>query len=241
MDLHVLCRARGASGQHRLPVLTVALTGSAARRRSARSWPTVRTWLARSPFTTWTPSGCCAANSPRSSPPPPRVTNAAAADHLNALLAQHPVHPVLVRHDGPPWHLHLADSGSVADRYAAAAVIGLAAVVAQFGANRLGICAIASCHRVFIDASTNRSRRYCSDHCATRATVTASGPAARPATGYSAATGAQRWSGTPGQAGTGRLTDPAGARASPAALACASDDPAICAPTWPSPVRQQCA
>jgi predicted RNA-binding Zn ribbon-like protein len=97
----------------------------------------------------------------------------AAADRLNALLAQHPGHPVLVRHDGPGWHLHLTDSGSVAQRYAAGATAGLANVVAQFGANRLGVCAIASCTCAFIDASTNRSRRYCSDHCTTRATVTA--------------------------------------------------------------------
>jgi predicted RNA-binding Zn ribbon-like protein len=99
--------------------------------------------------------------------------DAAAADRLNALLAQHPVHQVVVRHDGLPWHLHLTDGGSVADRYAAGATSGLATVVVQFGANRLGICAIASCQCAFIDASTNRSRRYCSDHCSTRATVTA--------------------------------------------------------------------
>lgn len=100
-------------------------------------------------------------------------SEAAAADRLNALLAQHPAHPLLIRHDGPRWHLHLIDSGSVADRYAAGATAGLATVVAQFGANRLGVCAIASCKCAFIDASTNRSRRYCSDHCTTKATVTA--------------------------------------------------------------------
>lgn len=111
-----------------------------------------------------------------------------ASDRLNALLAQHPVHPVLIRHDGPRWHMHLIDSGSVAERYAAGAASGLAAVFAQFGANRLGICAIASCQCAFIDASTNRSRRYCSDHCTTRATVTAfrslgnSGAGHRPST-----------------------------------------------------------
>ncbi len=99
--------------------------------------------------------------------------DAAVADRLNSLLARHPVHPVVARHDGLHWHMHLADSGSVAERYAAGAACGLATVVAQFGANRLGICAIASCQCAFIDASTNRSRRYCSDHCSTRATVTA--------------------------------------------------------------------
>ncbi len=94
---------------------------------------------------------------------------------------------MLVRHEGLRWHMHLIDSGSVAERYAAAAASGLAAVVAQFGANRLGICAIASCRCAFIDASTNRSRRYCSDHCTTKATVTAfrargdSGPSPPPA------------------------------------------------------------
>ena len=82
---------------------------------------------------------------------------------------QYPVHPVLVRHDRSAWHLHLDDSGSVADRYAAAAVIGLSMLVSQFGVSHLGICTIASCDRVFIDASTNRSRRYCTEHCANKA------------------------------------------------------------------------
>jgi predicted RNA-binding Zn ribbon-like protein len=99
--------------------------------------------------------------------------DAEAADRLNALLISHPVHPVLVRHDGPRWHLHLTEAGSVADRYAADATIGLATVVTEYGMNRLGICAIAACQCAFIDSSTNRCRRYCSDHCSTRATVTA--------------------------------------------------------------------
>lgn len=96
-----------------------------------------------------------------------------AADRLNALLVRHPVHPLLVRHDGPRWHMHLSDGGSVADRYVAAATIGLATVVTEYGMNRLGICAMAACQLAFIDASSNRSRRYCSDHCTAPATVTA--------------------------------------------------------------------
>jgi predicted RNA-binding Zn ribbon-like protein len=97
----------------------------------------------------------------------------AAVDRLNALLIRHPVQPVISGHDNQPWHLHLSDGSSVADRYAAGAVIGLATIVTQFGADRLGVCTLASCHGVFIDSSTNRSRRYCSDHCASKATVTA--------------------------------------------------------------------
>jgi predicted RNA-binding Zn ribbon-like protein len=96
----------------------------------------------------------------------------AAADRLNALLMVHPVHPVLVAHDGQPWHVHLDESGSVTDRYAAAAVISLALLVSQLGIQRLGVCAIASCDRVFIDGSSNKSRRYCAEHSPARGNVT---------------------------------------------------------------------
>jgi hypothetical protein len=96
----------------------------------------------------------------------------AAVDRLNALMMIHPVHPVLVAHDGEPWHIHLSESGSVTDRYAAAAVISLALLLSQLGTDRLGICGIASCHRVFIDGSSNKSRRYCAEHAAGRGNVT---------------------------------------------------------------------
>jgi predicted RNA-binding Zn ribbon-like protein len=95
-----------------------------------------------------------------------------AVDRLNALMTVHPVHPVLVAHDGEPWHVHLNESGSVTDRYAAAAVISLALLVSQLGIERLGICAIASCDRVFIDGSSNKSRRYCAEHSPARGNVT---------------------------------------------------------------------
>jgi predicted RNA-binding Zn ribbon-like protein len=97
-----------------------------------------------------------------------------AVQRLNALLVRSPIQPELVSHDDQHWHLHLADagSGSAFDRYASGAMIGLTLVVSQLGIKRLGVCSIASCHRVFIDASSNRSRRYCTEHCATRANVT---------------------------------------------------------------------
>jgi predicted RNA-binding Zn ribbon-like protein len=98
--------------------------------------------------------------------------DAAAMASLNALLARSPVQPELVTHDDQPWHVHLAEHGSAADQFAAGAVVGLALTVSQHGLGRLGICSIASCQRVFIDASSNRSRRYCPEHCAARANVT---------------------------------------------------------------------
>jgi predicted RNA-binding Zn ribbon-like protein len=95
----------------------------------------------------------------------------AAAGRLNALLAATPIQPELVSHDDQRWHIHLAEHGSAADRVAGRAVYGLTLIVSRFGVDRLGVCAIAACSRVFIDASTNRSRRYCTE-CASRTNVT---------------------------------------------------------------------
>jgi predicted RNA-binding Zn ribbon-like protein len=96
-----------------------------------------------------------------------------AAARLNALLMQHPVHPQLSGHDGQPWHVHFTESGSVADMYAAGAAMGLAARIADLGMERFGVCQAAPCQGVFIDTSTSRSRRYCSDRCMSRAGVAA--------------------------------------------------------------------
>ena len=97
----------------------------------------------------------------------------AAVERLNALMMIHPVQPVLVTHDGEPLHMHLAQNGSVTDRYAATSVISVGLLLSQYGAERLRICAIASCDLVFIDGSSNRSRRYCADHSAARSNVAA--------------------------------------------------------------------
>ncbi|HEY4461692.1 MAG TPA: CGNR zinc finger domain-containing protein [Streptosporangiaceae bacterium] len=96
-----------------------------------------------------------------------------AAARLNALLMQHPVHPQLSTHDGQPWHVHFTDSGSVADKYAAGAAMGLAVRITELGVERFGVCQAPPCLGVFIDTSTNRSRRYCSERCVSRANVTA--------------------------------------------------------------------
>jgi len=96
----------------------------------------------------------------------------AAIGRLNALLLQFPIQPELVGHDDQRWHVHLAAHGSASDQFAAGAIIGVALTVSLYGVSRLGICAIASCPRVFIDASPNRSRRYCAEH-GTRGNVSA--------------------------------------------------------------------
>jgi predicted RNA-binding Zn ribbon-like protein len=95
------------------------------------------------------------------------------ADRLNALLARYPVHPHIVRHDSQRWHMHLVESGSAADRFAAGAVAGLTGLMAEWGSDRLATCASAGCERVFIDTGPSPARRYCSDQCTSRANVRA--------------------------------------------------------------------
>jgi predicted RNA-binding Zn ribbon-like protein len=97
---------------------------------------------------------------------------AEAADRLNSLLIQHPVHPQLSGHDGQPWHVHFTESGSMADKYAAGAAMGLAVRLSELGVDRFGTCQAAPCQGVFIDASEAGSRRYCSHPCADRAIAT---------------------------------------------------------------------
>lgn len=96
-----------------------------------------------------------------------------AAARLNALLIQHPVHPQLSGHDGQAWHVHYTDSGSVADKYAAGAVMGLAVRLTDVGIDRFGVCQAPGCQGVFIDTSTSNTRRYCSERCMNRANVSA--------------------------------------------------------------------
>ncbi|KQV23778.1 MULTISPECIES: CGNR zinc finger domain-containing protein [unclassified Kitasatospora] len=101
-------------------------------------------------------------------------------DLLNSLMIEYPVSPLVSGHDylddagRPRWHLHLADNApTAAANFTAVACMGLAIHLTELGADRLGICQAAPCRNAYLDTSTNRSRRYCSDRCATRANVAA--------------------------------------------------------------------
>jgi predicted RNA-binding Zn ribbon-like protein len=99
---------------------------------------------------------------------------AVVVERLNALLAEHPVTPYIAGHDSESWHLHVSDrASSVADLLIAEALMGLAVIVCDFGATRPGVCQASACEQVFVDTSPNRSRRYCSDRCSSRANVAA--------------------------------------------------------------------
>ncbi len=91
-----------------------------------------------------------------------------AAERLNGLLIRHPVHPALSDHDGRPWHLHLTEDGSVPDRYAASAAMGLAVLIGERGLAALRVCASPECDNIFFNRSSDSCHRYCSDHCVKR-------------------------------------------------------------------------
>ena len=103
-----------------------------------------------------------------------------AVELLNELLTEYPVSPIVSGHEllddtgRPDWHMHLAEAADTATSlYAAGASMGLAVHLTEHGVDRLGICQAAPCRNAYLDTSTNRSRRYCSDRCATRANVAA--------------------------------------------------------------------
>jgi predicted RNA-binding Zn ribbon-like protein len=103
---------------------------------------------------------------------------ASVVERLNTLLAKHPVTPYIAGHGGTgrdaEWHLHVADrQSSVAELLVAESLMGLSTLVCDLGATRLGVCDASSCTNVFVDTSPNRSRRYCSDRCSSRANVAA--------------------------------------------------------------------
>jgi hypothetical protein len=58
-----------------------------------------------------------------------------------------------------------------ADSLTAAAAYGLAALIAEHGLDRLGVCAASDCQCVYADTSPRGNRRFCSRTCSTRTNV----------------------------------------------------------------------
>jgi hypothetical protein len=93
---------------------------------------------------------------------------------LNELMEKHPVTPMISDHDPDNLHMHVANrAASVAELLIGEALMGLANLVCDLGATRLGTCSEPRCDHVFVDTSPNQSRRYCSDRCSSRANVAA--------------------------------------------------------------------
>jgi predicted RNA-binding Zn ribbon-like protein len=93
----------------------------------------------------------------------------AAARLVNQMLASSGARPRLDRHDGEPWHLHFHGAeDSPVTAWAAGCATGLAVVLGSDQQGRLGVCTAPRCDRVFVDASRNATRRFCSTACQNR-------------------------------------------------------------------------
>jgi predicted RNA-binding Zn ribbon-like protein len=92
-----------------------------------------------------------------------------AAATLNELLAAHPAHPHLAKERGV-WRLHHHDAPLVA-MWTAICAAGLAEMIGDGEAQRLGTCERTDCGRVYVDVSKNASRRFCSLTCQNRVKV----------------------------------------------------------------------
>jgi predicted RNA-binding Zn ribbon-like protein len=97
-----------------------------------------------------------------------------AASRVNDMLARTGARPRLDHHDGEPWHLHFHGAeDSLVTGWAAGCATGLAVVLGSDLRGRLGVCTAPRCDRVYVDASRNGTRRFCSTSCQNRVKATA--------------------------------------------------------------------
>jgi predicted RNA-binding Zn ribbon-like protein len=95
----------------------------------------------------------------------------AAAATLNELLGAHPAHPHLAKERGV-WRLHHhPHDAPLVPMWTAICAAGLAEMIGEGEAQRLGTCERVDCGRVFVDVSKNASRRFCSLTCQNRVKV----------------------------------------------------------------------
>ncbi|MEV4252709.1 CGNR zinc finger domain-containing protein [Spirillospora sp. NPDC049652] len=100
------------------------------------------------------------------------TTGAEQAAAVDALFVAADCRPRLVSHDGLPYHLHYAPlDAKVTTRVKALTTAGLAQVIADGAAGRLGSCTREGCDIVFVDTSRNGRRAFCSVRCANAVNV----------------------------------------------------------------------
>jgi predicted RNA-binding Zn ribbon-like protein len=96
-----------------------------------------------------------------------RVDDAAAA--ANDLLRRTGARPQLDRVPGEPWQVHFhGTDDSYGVGWSAGCATALALAVGSELAGRLGVCRAPRCDRVYVDASRNSVRHFCSAPCQSR-------------------------------------------------------------------------
>ena len=96
-----------------------------------------------------------------------------AVAELNDLAREAGAVPQLERENGGWAFRYGPGRQPLATELAGRAAVALLGVIEEEGWTRFGLCAAAPCCCVFVDRSRNRSRRYCCDLCADRATQAA--------------------------------------------------------------------
>ena len=93
----------------------------------------------------------------------------AAAEQVNALLRATEARPQLDKFAEGGWSLHFHGPDVTVSRgWAAGLAAGLAVALGSDLAGRLGVCDAPGCDRVYVDASRNGGRRFCSTRCQNR-------------------------------------------------------------------------
>ena len=96
-----------------------------------------------------------------------RADDAAAA--VNQMLRETGARPQLDRVPGEPWQVHFhGASDTYGVGWAAGCATALALAIGSELAGRLGVCIAPRCDRVYVDASRNGVRQFCSAACQSR-------------------------------------------------------------------------
>ncbi|MGI8578104.1 MAG: CGNR zinc finger domain-containing protein [Nocardioidaceae bacterium] len=94
---------------------------------------------------------------------------ALAAWQVNQLLVETGARPQLDYYEPDGWSLHFhGKDDSVAIGWAAGFASGLALAIGSDFVGRLGVCEAIRCDRVYVDASRNGAKRFCSTSCQNR-------------------------------------------------------------------------
>ena len=100
----------------------------------------------------------------------PDIDRAAAL--MNELLAKTSAAPHLTRSDGEPWHLHFG-SPDEANGWLAEFATAVAMLLGSDELERVRHCEAVRCDELFLDATRNRTQRFCSTACQNRTKVAA--------------------------------------------------------------------
>ncbi|MFI2207278.1 CGNR zinc finger domain-containing protein [Streptomyces sp. NPDC020192] len=92
-----------------------------------------------------------------------------AAQLVKDLLRTTGARPQLDRVDGEPWQVHFHGSDdTLSVGWSAGCATALALAIGSTLAGRLGVCTAPNCDRVYVDASRNAVRHFCSASCRSR-------------------------------------------------------------------------